>query len=85
MTHKPRIKNIPTYKKSIKIRFIYNQNRFYTIQYSGWFGWRTISTNFGLDYNDVNKEKLLETVLDEVFFVDKKHIEVIEYPTINKY
>jgi hypothetical protein len=79
--------------KTIKIRFIKYKDKYnYTIQRRGWFGWKdityTINMGYGsvtYKYSAVTKEELLEKVLEEYYKVDKRFVEIIEYPTIKIY
>ena len=79
--------------RTIKIRFVKNQRGNYYIQRKGWFGrWKDIgySVDMGYgsvtyEYSAVTKEELLEKVLEEYYEVDKRFVEIIEYPTIKVY
>jgi hypothetical protein len=79
--------------KEITIRFIKYKDKYrYTIQRRGWFGWKdityTINMGYGsvtYEYSAVTKEELLEKVLEEYYEVDKRFVEIIEYPTIKVY
>jgi hypothetical protein len=79
--------------KKITIRFIKYEDKYrYTIQRRGWFGWKdityTINMGYGsvtYEYSAVTKEELLEKVLEEYYEVDKRFVEIIEYPTIKIY
>lgn len=79
--------------KKITIRFIKYKDKYrYTIQRRGWFGWKdityTIEMGYGsvtYEYSAVTKEELLEKVLEEYYEVDKRHVDIIEYPTIKIY
>ena len=78
--------------KTITIRFIKHKDKKYTIQRRGWFGWKdityTINMGYGsvtYEYSAVTKEELLEKVLEEYYEVDKRFVEIIEYPTIKVY
>jgi hypothetical protein len=79
--------------KKITIRFIKYKDKYrYTIQRRGWFGWKdityTINMGYGsvtYEYSAVTKEELLEKVLEEYYEVDKRFVEIIEYPTIKVY
>ena len=79
--------------KKITIRFIKYKDKYrYTIQRRGWFGWKdikyTIDMGYGsitYEYSATTKKELLEKVLEEYYEVDKRFVEIIEYPTIKIY
>lgn len=81
--------------KKIKIRFVQRGNpaKDYLIQKKTWLGWKYIGyyqmANCGDSiryyYCKDAKDKLLEEVLEYHYKVDKRFIEVIEYPTIKHY
>lgn len=77
--------------KKIKIRF-YKYKNHYLIQRKTIFGWKFISyiQNLGYGtiicrYNDVNKESLLNQVLENYYRKDKRFVKIIEYPEIHEY
>ena len=79
--------------KKITIRFIKYKDKYrYTIQRRGWFGWKDITYTINMGYGSVTyeysaatKEELLEKVLEEYYEVDKRFVEITEYPTIKIY
>jgi hypothetical protein len=79
--------------RTIKIRFVKIPSGYYNIQKKGLFGrWKdityTIDMGYGsvtYEYSAVTKEELLEKVLEEYYEVDKRFVEIIEYPTIKIY
>lgn len=80
--------------KTIKIRFVYKKNKgFYNIQRKGFFGsWKDIGYSVDMGYggfyqlySNEKKESLLDEVLDRHYEVCRKHVEIIEYPTIKIY
>ena len=78
--------------RTLQIRFVKKHNR-YNIQRKGWFGkWGYLgySVNMGYGtyyeyYNGETKESLLDEVLNRHYQVCKKHVEIIEHPTIKIY
>jgi hypothetical protein len=79
--------------RTIKIRFVKNKKGYYNIQRKGWFGkWKYIGYSVDMGYGGYysyysgeTKEVLLEEVLDTHYEVCRKHVEIIEYPTIKIY
>lgn len=79
--------------RTIKIRFVKNKIGSYNIQRKGWFGrWKYLGYSVDMGYGGFyqyycgeKKEELLEEVLDEHYRVCKKHVEIIQYPTIKIY
>ena len=79
--------------RTIKIRFVKNQRGNYNIQRKGWFGrWKYIGYSVDMGYGGFyalyvgdTKESLLDEVLDKHYRVCRKHVEIIEYPTIKVY
>lgn len=78
--------------KKIKIRFIKRRGD-YLIQKRTFFGrWKyigyTINTGYGSGYNlycQKTKSELLEEVLEKHYKMDKRFVQVIEYPKIKMY
>lgn len=78
--------------KKIKIRFVKNNKGSYNIQRKGWFKWKYLGYSVDMGYGGFyayytgeTKETLLEEVLDSHYQVCRKHVEIIEYPTIKIY
>lgn len=81
-------------EKTIKIRFIYRKGyNNYAIQRKTWWGgWKyigyTIDMGYGSLYNYYtadNRQKLLHEVLENYYKIDKRFVNVYEYPTIKHY
>jgi hypothetical protein len=78
--------------RTLQIRFVKKHNR-YNIQRKGWFGkWEYLGYSIDMGYgayyeyyNGETKESLLEEVLNRHYQVCKKHVEIIEHPTIKIY
>jgi hypothetical protein len=75
----------------IKIRFIKRKND-YLIQRKSFMGWKYIGYPIEMGYGSVynlycqdTKEKLLEEVLEKYYEVDKRFVEIMEYPDIKIY
>ena len=76
--------------RTIKIRFVKNKRGNYNIQRKGWFGrWKYIGYSVDMGYGGYyafyvgdTKETLLDEVLDKHYQVCRKHVNIIEYPTI---
>ena len=84
--------------RTLKIRFVEHcegvaqSPKFYTIQVKEWYGWKTLSYVIDMGYGSIvdyyskeTKSELLETILDKVYRTTKKHIWIVEYPSIRKY
>ena len=79
--------------RKIKIRFVKNKRGSYYIQRKGWFGrWKDIGYSVDMGYGGYfqyyvgkTKEELIDDVLDKHYQVCRKHVEIIEYPTIKIY
>lgn len=79
--------------RTIKIRFVKNKNGNYYIQRKGWFGrWKDIGYSVDMGYGGYyavyvgeKKDTLLDEVLDKYYQLCRKHVEIIEYPTIKIY
>jgi hypothetical protein len=76
--------------RTIKIRFVKTNKGNYYIQRKGWFGrWKDIGYSVDMGYGSFymiytgdTKESLLDEVLDKHYQVCRKHVNIIEYPTI---
>lgn len=75
----------------IKIRFVKRKND-YLIQRKSFMRWKYIGYTVDLGYGSVynlycqdTKEKLLDEVLEKYYEVDKRFVEVTEYPPIKIY
>lgn len=79
--------------KTIKIRFIYRNNKDYLIQKKTWLGWKYFTYPqcggfgdcFDVLYCKDTKEELLHWVLETHYKMDKRFVKVIEYPEIKHY
>ena len=77
--------------KTIKIRYVKRKDTYY-MERKSFFGWRRIGYTVNMGYGSIwqsytatNKEELLKEVLDKHYMMCKKHIEIVEYPTIKVY
>jgi CRISPR/Cas system CSM-associated protein Csm3 (group 7 of RAMP superfamily) len=75
----------------IKIRFIKRKND-YLIQRKLFTGWKYIGYTVDMGYGSVrylycqdSKEKLLDEVLEKYYEVDKRFVEITEYPHLKIY
>ena len=75
----------------IKIRFVKRKND-YLIQRKSFMGWKYIGYTVDMGYGSFRyfycqdtKEKLLDEVLEKYYGVDKRFVEVTEYPPIKIY
>jgi hypothetical protein len=75
----------------IKIRFVKRKND-YLIQRKSFMGWKYIGYTIDMGYGSLHnlycqdtKEKLLDEVLEKYYEVDKRFVEVTEYPHIKIY
>jgi hypothetical protein len=79
--------------KTIKIRFVKRPSGYYNIQKKGLFGrWKYLGYSVDMGYGGYfeyymgkTKEESLDEVLDKHYQVCRKHVEIIEYPTIKIY
>jgi hypothetical protein len=78
-------------KMRIKIRFVKRKNG-YLIQRKSFMGWRYVDYTIDMGYGSVrylycqdSKEKLLDEVLEKYYEVDKRFVEIMEYPAIKIY
>ena len=77
--------------KTIKIRYVERDNT-YNIQYKSWFGWKDLTYTIDMGYGGItnyyenkDKTKLLDEVLEKKFNTVRKFVTIIEYPTIKIY
>lgn len=75
----------------IKIRFIKRKND-YLIQRKSFTGWKYIGYTIDMGYGSIrylycqdSKEKLLDEVLEKYYEVDKRFVEITEYPHLKIY
>ena len=79
--------------KKIRIRFINRNNKDFLIQKKVWYGWTfmtyTVCAGFGDTisylYCKDTKEELLKDILENHYKIDKRFVEIIEYPEIKHY
>jgi hypothetical protein len=78
-------------KMRIKIRFVKRKNG-YLIQRKSFMGWRYVDYTIDMGYGSVrylycqdSKEKLLDEVLEKYYEVDKRFVEITEYPHLKIY
>lgn len=77
----------------IKIRFVKRKNdNDYLIQRRSFMGWKYIGYTADTGYGSVrylycqnSKKELLEEVLEKYYKVDKRFVEITEYPTVKIY
>jgi hypothetical protein len=84
-------------RKKVKIRFVEGgpgsyKGHMFSVQEKRWYGWKwigyytdTICGDIYEYYNADTKENLLEKVIDNYYKTTKKHLTIIEYPTIKWY
>ena len=77
--------------KTIKIRYVKINNTYY-MERKSIFGWKRLGYSvdmgyggFWKSYTSNNKKDLLKEVLEHHYEMDKRFVEVIEYPTIKIY
>lgn len=77
--------------KTIKIRYV-ERNNTYNMQYKSWFGWKDLTYTIDMGYGGItnyyenkDKTKLLDEVLEKKFNTVRKFVTIIEYPTIKVY
>ena len=77
--------------KTIKIRYVKRNNTYY-MERKSFFGWKRLgySVDMGYggywqSYTSKDKKELLKDVLENHYQMDKRFVEVIEYPTIKVY
>jgi CRISPR/Cas system CSM-associated protein Csm3 (group 7 of RAMP superfamily) len=75
----------------IKIRFVERKSD-YLIQKKSFMGWKYIGYTVDMGYGSIrylycqdSKEKLLDEVLEKYYEVDKRFVEITEYPAIKIY
>ena len=78
-------------KMRIKIRFVKRKNG-YLIQRKSFRGWKYIGYTVDMGYGSIrylycqdSKNKLLDEVLEKYYEVDKRFVEIIEYPAMKIY
>lgn len=83
-------------KRQLKIRFVRykceSNADYYLIQKKGLFGWKFITYSYNMYggtcisyYEGIDKEILLEEVLDKEYKTCKKFVSIIEYPELISY
>jgi hypothetical protein len=77
--------------KTIKIRYV-KRNDTYYMERKSLFGWRrlgyTLDMGYGSSwqsYTSNDKKELLNEVLEKHYMIDKRFVEVVEYPMIKVY
>lgn len=77
--------------KTIKIRYVERDNT-YNMQYKSWFGWKDLTYTIDMGYGSItnyyenkDKTKLLNEILEKKFSTIIKFVTIIEYPTIKVY
>lgn len=77
--------------KRIKIRYVERDNT-YNMQYKSWFWWKDLTYTINMGYGGItnyyenkDKTKLLDEVLEKKFNTVRKFVTIIEYPTIKVY
>lgn len=77
--------------KRVKIRFVERKEDF-LIQRKTWFGWKYIQWVQDMGYGAIiycycadTKEQLLSRVLEEYYKIDKRFVQVTEYPPLKIY
>jgi hypothetical protein len=77
--------------RTIKIRYV-KRNDTYYMERKSLFGWKRLGYSvdmgyggFWQSYTSKDKKDLLDEVLEKHFEVDKRFVEVIEYPMIKIY
>ena len=78
-------------KMRIKIRFVKRKNG-YLIQRKSFMGWKYIGYTVDMGYGSIrylycqdSKDKLLDEVLEKYYEVDKRFVEITEYPAMKIY
>lgn len=77
----------------IKIRFVERpNNKDFMIQRKSFMGWKYIDYTIDMGYGSATymyckdtRESLLEEVLEKYYEVDKRFVEIVEYPGIKIY
>ncbi len=77
--------------KTLKIRFVKIYDS-YTVQQKTWFGWLDLRYVIDMGYGSISylysgktKEEALHEVLEKRFKLDKRFVEIIEYPGLKIY
>lgn len=78
--------------KKIKIRYVNQKGRYFTIQRKTLLGWKYITylvfdfgCSFNIRYFGKSKKEVLKKVLDGYYKTCKKHVTVIEHPGVKIY
>ncbi len=77
--------------KTLKIRFV-ERDSVFSIQQKTWFGWLDLRYVIDMGYGSISylysgktKEEALHEVLEKRFKLDKRFVEIIEYPGLKIY
>ena len=77
--------------KTIKIRYV-KRNDTYYMERKGIFGWKRLGYSVDMGYGGIwqsytsnDKKELLNEVLEKHYMIDKRFVEVVEYPMIKVY
>jgi hypothetical protein len=77
--------------KTIKIRYV-KRNDTYYMERKGIFGWKRLGYSVDMGYGSIwqsyisnDKKELLNEVLEKHYMIDKRFVEVVEYPMIKVY
>lgn len=77
--------------KTIKIRYVKRKDTYY-MERKSLFGWRRLGYILDMGYGSIwqsytsnDKKELIKEVLEKHYMIDKRFVEVIEYPMIKVY
>jgi hypothetical protein len=77
--------------KTIKIRYV-KRNDTYYMERKVIFGWKRLGYSVDMGYGSIwqsyisnDKKELLNEVLEKHYMIDKRFVEVVEYPMIKVY
>lgn len=77
--------------KTIKIRYVKRKDTYY-MERKGIFGWKRLGYSVDMGYGSIwqsyisnDKKELLNEVLEKHYMIDKRFVEVVEYPMIKVY
>jgi hypothetical protein len=77
--------------KTIKIRYVKRKDTYY-MERKGIFGWKRLGYSVNMGYGSIwqsyisnDKKELLNEVLEKHYMIDKRFVEVVEYPMIKVY
>jgi hypothetical protein len=77
--------------KTIKIRYVKRDDTYY-MERKSLFGWRRLGYTLDMGYGSIwqsytsnDKKELLNEVLEKHYMIDKRFVEVVEYPMIKVY